>query len=85
VLVLFRAAYWTEAATSGSNTQNATRGPMKIIKVQPTGIPFFGFSETLNKFSARLRKTFILIFQQYYFPLIQPLITFLDSPGISMQ
>jgi hypothetical protein len=37
-----------------------------------------GFSETLNKCSALLHNTFILIF-----PLIQPLITFFDFPSIN--
>jgi hypothetical protein len=70
---------------NGSNAQNSTSGAMKSVQVQQAGKLFFGFSEALNKFSARLHKTFIPIFQQYSFPLIQPLITFFDSPDILME
>jgi hypothetical protein len=44
----------TDAAKSGSNAQNATRGAMKSVRVQTTGKVFFAFPATLNKCSAPL-------------------------------
>jgi hypothetical protein len=44
----------TGVAKSGSNTQDATSGAMRSVRMQTTRQRFFAFSATLNNCSTRL-------------------------------